>query len=227
MWNSQLTVLVATGVNSVWAVRSWKATNGEEIPTRVRKWRGEQWRYQLHDGMEDKPIGSLVAAARGEHLRLAFASKYGQVMVAMFGLDEKVNYGDDFDTWRLPQETGEYISAMARFDHEGRTLLAAASDRGNMVVWDFDTGEVLSSRQHGIAVRQLTVARSEHGALLVSCDSDERVRYWTLGLEPVHEIRIGERIKAIAAGREGCLVVATEGGLTGLYMDVAKLLASE
>ncbi|WP_157645728.1 AAA family ATPase [Burkholderia ubonensis] len=215
----------------VWAVRAWHLSTGIELDTRP-PWGSINWRYQLWGGQEDKQISGLSVLATGDRVRLAFASRYGRVMVATFG-EMSGPRSLPYETWNLPQSINDQITALA-CDEEGR-FLAAGTAYGHMALWRFNSGECLAAvgpTHLELEISTIAFLHRRGGTFVVSGGADGIVRLWTIRLEPIRHINVGAPVEALTvlgnqqlaiASREGIAVLALgDGFLDGVQAAVPE-----
>ncbi len=202
-------LLFATVQNQLkWAVRIWDLRTEQEVKT------GRQ--YNLIGGQEDKTLFGLAVTETGKSLRFAFASKYHKVMVAdLNGLDPATRKRPDYREWFLPGGGGEYVTSLAIGQDSGNLFLAAATENGDLVMWNFINGEVkwryLGAHVGGIPV--LYVHKVGKRAVLVSGGDDGILRFWDMEKHEPLAIEIGEPITAVAWAESANLAVGTERGV--------------
>jgi len=207
-------VLATVDEGRLWSVRGWDLDSAVEVT---------DGRLRLNAGEEDKQLLGLAAAEAGGSLRVAFASKYGKVMVADIGKPPRQGAWCAYDEWYVPYETGEYVTWLETFSREGEVLLAAATENGTLALWNFITGKVEASHAeaHLGHIGQLRFGMIGESDVLASGGSDGFLRIWTLGLEQLLRIDIGEPVSALAWTGPGRLAVGSTRGL--LTLDAMTL----
>jgi WD40 repeat protein len=183
-----------------WGVRIWDLDGRQEIPTK--------YAYHLWAGEEDKVMRGLAVAPRATWVRLAFASKYGKVMVADFGASgaEQKHSPWGYDEWHIPNNDGEYVNALATSPAEAglsgtdhALLLAAASAYGTIAIWNFLDGTLLARRPraHLGDIPAMQFGYRAGQTVLATGGDDGVLRVWTTELDELLRIEIGERIEAL------------------------------
>ena len=199
---------VACG-HDVWSVRVWNVDTGEEIPTHHA--------FSLRHGEEDKPLYGLAAAATGRSVRLAFASKYSQVMVADFpqSLADDVPLWQRYATWPIPFHREQYVHSLAMADSDGALTLAAGTEYGHVAIWDALNGDSIGMRDDAHLGKIDALAFGHHGAerVLASGGRDGSVRVWSSALEELFRIDIGENVTALTWVGPGRLAIGSPQGV--------------
>jgi WD40 repeat protein len=208
-WRGLDLAFATVSARNVWAARLWDLNTGLELPTNEA--------FQLQWGEEDKPLTGLAIIATERAVRLAFASRYGKVMVARYDGTEpaKTALPRRYQEWPFPDAENEYIEFLATDTEGGETLLAAGSEEGRLAIWNFDNGEVKASHSqaHVGRVNALSFGNFLGQKVLVSGGADGTLRLWTLGLAELLRLDLGEPIGAIAPAGVERLAVGGEGGL--------------
>lgn len=212
-WQGHILAVVTVSVsakwrNTVWAVRIWDLDSGKEVPTNDA--------YRLHHGEEDKPLFGLAVRSTTDKIRVAFASRYGKVL--LFSYDgqtpAKRNYPRHYEEWFFPNADNEYIYSLI-YEQEGN-LLIGGSEEGHLTVWDIDTGEVIASRAnaHIGKVSALLSVTYAGKRVFISGGADGAIRFWSAELDPKFMLDVGEAVTALASfGTDGVLVGAAGGTL--------------
>lgn len=219
-------VLASVEQGRVWAIRAWDLQSGAEIALKP-DWPDSRWLYQLSHGEEDKRITCLVSTVRGDATQMAFASKYAQVMVArdVKGGSGRPRWHKPFETWTIPGSIQEQVTALALSD-EGEFLIAGTM-YGLLAVWDFRDGELIAHRadtHFGKDINCVACGKAGNEARVISGGTDGALRFWTLQLEPVCLIKIGETIVDIALhDNSHRLVVVTPNGLVQIELTDSLL----
>lgn len=195
--STDVLIFATVEIDSCWAVRVRSLTSGDDrTPQHPR---GQPWALSL--GEEDKTLHGLTVLAGDRGIRFAFSSKYGKVMVADYGRlpNEGRAWHDWFEEWFVsPREEG-YILNLASLETAQRRWLAAASDRGTLMLWDFDTGDELASRPeaHNSSITTVALHDVRGRVVLASGGKDGGVKLWGPGLTlimslefavPVHQV---------------------------------------
>lgn len=203
-WQGQTVAFATVRQDGAWVVRIWDLDRRAEVPTRSA--------YQLKFGEEDKPMRGLAVAPRATGVRLAFASKYGKVMVAgLRGYGAKPDSPWAYDEWQIPDNDDEYVDALAASpggaDLRGadlggaghKLLLAAATERGTLAIWDFLDGTLLARRPraHLDHIRAMQFGDRAGQPALATGGDDGVLRIWTTRLDGLFKIEIDEPIEAL------------------------------
>jgi WD40 repeat protein len=196
-----------------WTTQIWDVGSGQRL--------AKEKRYHLSAGEEDKVLHGLAALPSDHAVRFAFASKYGQVMVAELGeeIDKSSWHGRDFEVWRIPQEHG-YIWSLAAGVHTESPLLACGTQSGHVVVWDFRDGRLLAfyRRAHLDGVRAVAFSGLNTG-VLASGGQDGILKLWPGGVNEGRAIDVGEPINAITWLGATALAIGTRRGVLVLHVD--------
>jgi WD40 repeat protein len=213
---------VSVDAGGTWAVRVWDLEARTEVETPGWGF-GQPWRYVLSTGGQDKRIYGLACVEAADAIRFAFASKYGQVMVARHPpADDPM--AEDFDTWGLPTSPGGYTGALAAVTTRRCDLLAAGTDAGLLALWDFASGRRIAHRvgAHVGPIRSLAFSL-DGAALLASAGDDGVVRLWSDELKALTHIDLNEGVTALTWHGEGRLVIGTRRGAVMIRFDIARL----
>jgi WD40 repeat protein len=161
-------------------------------------------------------LWGLAVAPVGDTLRVAFASKYGKVMVAE--LDQTATLVGHsykpYDEWYLPFDCD--VSSLDTGQVDGKTLLASGTGAGDLVLWDLRTGQKLAERtgaHHG-AINELRFGTIDGSHVLCTAGADGFVRVWDITLSRRVGIDVGDAATALAWTTQGGLAVGTIRGLT-------------
>jgi WD40 repeat protein len=205
-WRGLDIAVVTASHGRVWSARIWDLVAGAEIPTGGA--------YQLRHGEEDKPMAGLAVAIREPGIRIAFASKYGKVMVANYAWNPRDDYSP-FEEWHIRQSSGEYVESLTIGDDAGHALLAAGSEDGLLAVWRFDDGAIVATRAHAhvTKVGALLFGELSGRKVLVSGGADGTLRFWDLKLTELLRIDFGEPISAMTWIGTDRLAVAGSAGV--------------
>lgn len=193
-----------------WAARAWDAKGGDEIDTGGA--------FALDYGQQDKEMKGLALAEVNGSLRVAFASKYGKVMVGQYPPKASSTY-DAYQEWPIACATNEYVRCLATL-HDDVPLLVAGTERGHLALWEFGTGKERSylANAHKGEVSALTVLAQRGRRLLASGGSDGMVRLWTSSLREIVAVEIGTRVTSLASSCDGDLSVGTSSGIVTLRL---------
>jgi len=214
-WRGKLIAFATVGKDRVWSVRAWDLDAGTELPTNEA--------YQLRGGQGDKALYGLAVHGSEDSIRIAFAGQYGKVMVANFsGTASRKSGYHYFQEWNIPYAGIEYTHSLVSGSNEEGVLLAAGTEKGNLVVWDFYSGEVKAARAnaHLGAITSLGFAGTAGDESLLSTGGDGVVRIWSLKLEELLSIDIGEYLTSstwvasnqfVVGGTAGALAVRLAG----------------
>jgi WD40 repeat protein len=177
----------------VWATRVWNLNSGEEVNTDCA--------YRLSSGQEDKWMQGLALSRNHGSIRVAFASKYSKVMVADFkgAVGKGDAGGEPYETWRIPMTTNEYVRCLETGSNSDEVILAAGTEHGHIFFWNFLTGEIKESRSnaHVGSIRAMRFGTASGKPVLVSGGQDGILKFWTLQLDQLFQIKIGDEILAI------------------------------
>lgn len=208
----------------VWAIRIWDILTGEEVLTEsisgVTK-----WRYQLSHGEEDKSIEGLITIPCGdENIRIVFSSKYSKIMVADYIKTEKTSSSPfEFKEWGIPNGRDEYVTALAfAKDSDGRQLLAAGTEAGNLAIWDFDKEVLLASYKGahlGMIIKALALHSFRETIFIISGGKDGVVRFWNKSLNSLAKIEISSPITTLEFISQAELAVGTDEGVCVLEIE--------
>jgi WD40 repeat protein len=199
----------------VWAARVWNLENGKEVTGEKSK--HGIFRWSLSFGEEDKAMYGLAIAKLEPSIRIAFASKYGKVMVSNFG-EADPRGGRKFEEWWIPDSDGGYTRSLAVGRTADTWLLAAGTEDGKLVVWNFQTG-VMNAQYSGAHFESINVLFFiEQGKILVSGGKDGRIKFWSAGLRALFDINVGEAITSATWLHSNRLAVGTNRGV--LMFDV-------
>jgi WD40 repeat protein len=231
-WDAEPLVFATVGGRRSWAARMWNLDSGEECRPR-RAAMGERMsrvaKWELSAGEEDKPLYGLAVTTLRDRVRVAFAGKYGKVMVGDHDADDmtEVASWQAFDEWWIPNADGvENTRALASGGAPGARLLAAGTEGGHLAVWNFETSvpKADHARAHVDAVFALAFqpADDEHG-VLVSGGRDGALIFWTVELRECFRIDIGEAIVGITWLATDRLAVATVRGVVVIQVDARRL----
>jgi WD40 repeat protein len=201
-------VFAAVERGTSWAVRVFVLRTGREVRLRNS--------LSLRYGQEDKRIEGLTTLdVDATIIRLAFSSKYGQVMVADFPVPPEREH-QPYDEWRVPGARGERVRALASWTSPGAApLLAAGTEDGRLAAWEMTSGTVRGARDdaHVTEIGALAITTQDGLPIVVSGSDDGMLRWWSAELEPLLEVEIGSRITAIEPLASGAIAVATERGV--------------
>jgi WD40 repeat protein len=189
-----------------WYVNIWDLISGEELPTDSA--------YGLTSGEGDKPLHGLTAIALEKKIRIAFASKYGKIMVADYDGSVPVRY-DAFDEWHVPYSNGEYIECLSSGKIEEWYALGAGTEHGHIAVWNFETGEEHSSlaQAHIGKVTVIKFFTINGNTILVSGGEDGMMQLWSVSLDLILKIEIGVVINDFTYCGDQRIAVATSRGI--------------
>jgi WD40 repeat protein len=207
-WCGKHLVLASVQTGKVWAVQIWDLRSGKEIRTGRR--------FSLVAGEEDKRMDGLAVSKLGPSLRIAFASKYSKVMVAdLVDLDPASRVFPDYREWRLPQSHEEYIGALAVSQGRNLPFLAAGTEDGHLVTWNFKDGKInwLYRGAHLGQISALSFNEICERAVLASGGADGVVRLWATDQRAPLAVEIGESIHGLAWVGVDSLVVGTDRGI--------------
>jgi WD40 repeat protein len=212
-----LALATVQGRRGRWALRIWDLDSGEEVAT--------SFAYQLMAGEEDKRMHGLAVVEGSTSVHLAFASKYAKVMVAEFSgpLLERSAYPRAYKEWMIPGARGEYVESLAAWQGKHYALLAAGTERGLLALWDLQRGEILARREAAHLGEISALAFGERGGrpALVSGGADGMLRFWTLALDKIFCLDVGEAVAALDWVGMGRLAVGTWRGVVLLDLAVA------
>jgi hypothetical protein len=220
-WQGRTLALVTVqGRRGRWALRIWDLDSGEEVAT--------SFAYQLSHGEEDKHMHGLAIVEGRTSVRLAFASKYGKVMVAEFSgpLLERSDYPPAYKEWMIPGARGEYVESLAAWQGKHYALLAAGTERGLLALWSLHSGEILTTREaaHLGEISALAFGKRGGRLELVSGGTDGVLRFWTLALDEIFCLDVGEAVTALDWIGAGRLAVGTWRGV--VMLDLAAAIGS-
>lgn len=205
-WQGRTLALVTVNGRGGWALRIWDLDSGEEVET--------SFAYRLMHGEEDKHMHGLASVEGGASVRLAFASKYGKVMVADFSgpLLDRSAYPRAYKEWQIPGARGEYVESLAAWRD---LVLAAGTERGLLALWQLRSGEILATREAAHLGEISALAFGELGGkpALVSGGSDGVLRFWTLVLDEIFRLDVGEAVTSVAWVGAGRLAVGSSRGV--------------
>jgi WD40 repeat protein len=207
-WHDRALAVVTMARNRIWSARIWDLDSGKEVSTNDA--------YRLHFGEEDKPLLGLAVRSSADEIRVAFASRYGKIMVFSYDgqIPVKRDYPRHYQEWHFPNAGNEYTHSLV-CNPEGN-LLAGGSEEGHLAIWDFDTGVILASCENAhvgkvSGLLSLTYAEKQ---VLISGGEDGTIRFWTADLGQMFMLDVGESITSLASfGSDGVLVGAAGGTL--------------
>lgn len=203
-------LIAAVRKDRVWRVRLWNVTTGDEILTA-----GE---IGLHSGQEDKPIEGLVAKVINNKLRIAFASKYGKVNVLDY--EDMADPLFMIDEWYTPVNRGEYIPCLITCKVKDKELLIAAAEYGQITIFDFENGTVLSwlANAHDTKIISLCSFSTDKGSCFISGDDRGLLKFWSFRLQEKYSIDLRAGILKIAQGAGDYIYLYTRSGIALLQI---------
>ena len=197
----------------------WRFLVRARLGSRQRRRGADAPRVRADYGEQDKVLHGLAAAADDRTVCVAFASRYGKVMVADFtgAIDRAQTYPRVYREWPVPHARDEYVKSLAMSSDDGERLLVAGTEYGHLAIWDLDNGETLAARRgaHLGAVDALCFGRLGDRRIFVSGGEDGVLRFWSADLQPMFYIEIGEAILSMAWAGPTRLAV---GAMRGLLM---------
>ena len=204
-WRGKLIAFATVGKERLWSVRAWDLDSGTELPTHRA--------YQLRGGQGDKALYGLAVHGGKDSIRIAFAGQYGKVMVTNFLGPTSRGY-PYFQEWKIPYAGIEYTHSLVCGRNEEGVLLVAGTEKGHLVIWDFYSGEVRASRAnaHLGGITSMGFAGTAGDERLLSTGVNGVVRIWTLKLEEVLSIDVGEYLSSATWVASNQFVV---GGIAG------------
>jgi WD40 repeat protein len=217
-WQGKSLAFVTVEHGKTWSVRIWDLETRKELRT------GRE--FQLRYGEEDKTLYGLTVREAGGSIHLAFASKYGKVMVAHLNdLDPAAAGVPNFREWHLPHSSGEYVMSLASGQDLDELLLAVGTQHGDLSVLNFMTGTVKWSFKaaHVGHVSALSFHQVGERALLVSGGSDGVLRFWGTHKHQPFDVEVDELINAIAWLGPNELAVGTIRGVLKMQVDDATM----
>ena len=203
--------------DELWNIRIWDLQTGKELtldyvnphPFKIPAW-------------YDKRIWSLTVSNNvGDSVRMAFASRGSIVRVATIKNTALTNelekpQDNNHEEWHIPYTAlSEDIRALTSEWVSGELLLAAGSGGGHLVVWNFLSGEIKSSRSHAHIgdVFALSFHILDKQEILVSGGYDKTLRFWNLELCELFSIELDEIIMDFTWVDVDCLAVGTYRGV--------------
>jgi len=207
--NERLIVFLTADQGRAWATRIWDLDTGQEIL--------KDRRFGLTYGQQDKMLYGLAVLRRDADIRFAFASKYSKIMVA--NIANETDDGPPFSEWSFPDRAGSYVHTLAVGQCGERALLAAGTDHGAILVWDFDEGtlEAYQPNAHLDQTDEVCFGIIDGEPVLIGGGSDGMLSFWTPTLEPIYRIGIGEAIYALAWVPPDGLAVGSSSGILMLH----------
>jgi WD40 repeat protein len=207
-WRNRVLAVVTTARSRVWSARVWDLDSGSEVSTNDA--------YRLYFGEEDKPLFGLAVRSSRDEIKVAFASRYGKVMVFSYDgqMPVKRSFPRQYQEWHFPNAGNEYTYSLV-CNQEGN-LLAGGAEEGHLAIWDLDTGVILASNEnaHVGKIRALLPLTYAGSQVLISGGEDGTIRFWTAHLEQMFMLDVGESITSLASfGSDGVLVGAAGGTL--------------
>jgi len=209
-------ILATIRTKSDWRVKIINALTFQEIPTKNR--------YSLTGGQADKQLFGLAATVIGENLRIAFASKYGKVRIADF--DENKPDLPAIKEWHLMDSNGEYIIKLHVVFDSTKTLLIVGNDNGQLHVFDFISGEMLSIAQkaHLGPVIIITSFELNKRTIIISGGDDGVIKFWTPYLELLFKIELEIWISSLVVSSDLTLYIGTSRGVEAIQIKNIKEL---
>jgi hypothetical protein len=199
-------VIVANTLEDrLWSMRLWDLESGRALVAPDR--------FALDFGQGDKELRALAVVADGSAVCAAFASQYGQVMVA------DVTDHDSSPAFEVHQLLGfgiSYVNALAIGRSGGDLLLAAAGNNGTLAIIDPRSGEPRAHRvdaHRGHAITEVAFGWLGESLVLASGDSAGVVSVWSPdGLERWETVDVGSTVLGLVWTDAGGLVVSTGRG---------------
>jgi WD40 repeat protein len=206
-WRNQPVVFATVNVKNAWSVRAWNLESF--APLQVGK-------LHLTSGEEDKMLHGLAVRVDSDVAQVAFAGKYGKVMVATIPCT-RVGIRD-FDEWHVPEGVNDYTYSLAIRDSSTRPLLMSGMDDGRVVLWDLTSGELIADRRdmHRGAVNVVCVRPGLGDWAIASGGGDGIVWLWTRDLEPMLSVDVGAPVLSLAWTDSNRLAIGTTRGLLSI-----------
>jgi len=169
-------------------------------------------KYGLRHGQGDKALFGLAVLANAEGFRLAFASRYGQVMIADTA---KTAAYPAYQTWKVPYTGNEYVRALTISQVGQQYLLAAGTDDGNLAVWDLDmpTARFAVHGAHLSRIKHLLFVHSGTKTVLISAGLDGNIKIWSPDLRHILSVEVGSEITTLLSPAPDLLIAGTEKGI--------------
>ena len=107
------------------------------------------------------------------------------------------------------------MHALALGQFGKRTLIVAGTDRGALVVWDFDDGTSVGCQlnAHVGGVDHVCFGTVDREPVLIAAGSDGILTFWTPMLEFIFRIEVGEAVTALTWVQPDRLAVGCELGV--------------
>jgi WD40 repeat protein len=209
---------VTLGSNRAWKTRVWDLGSKEELFT--------ERLFRLRTGQEDKRLYGLAAANFHDDVRFAFAGQYGKVMVSDFS--NTLAGKHDFVEWYLPFRHGggdAYTRWLDAGCENGTELLVAGTQHGELVLWDFESGDVLAkkSQAHVGAINSVVMRERSTETRLLSAGDNGFLRIWNTSLEELAEIEISEVIRAAIWLDDTSIIAGTARGVLAVGFPAGRL----
>lgn len=130
----------------------------------------------------------------------------------------------DFKEWNVPASQ-EYTLALSTWEglSGSRTpLLVAGSEDGRLTVWDFASGQIISSRlnAHLGSIRGLGFLLIKGVPRIVSGGDDGALNFWDTELTRNYRIDLGKPVLCVAVAGSEHIAIGTERGLLVLRVDL-------
>ena len=100
-------------------------------------------------------------------------------------------------------------------------LLAAGTQRGHLILWDFRTGALTATRPaaHPAAIDTLGFGTLNGRPTIATGGADDTLRLWTISLDELFRIEIGKPIKAVSWTGPNRLAIGGYAGVLALRFD--------
>jgi WD40 repeat protein len=194
-----------------YSVRIWDLETGEELFTNRS--------FALQYGEQDKALLALAVSEIEDDVRFAFAGQYGKIMVANLVAKPAGLYPADFDVWQLPFPTSgtTYTRCLAVWG----PLLAAGTEKGELAILDFSSGECLATKRdaHRGYIHSLVMRWLDGRVVLLSAGSDGSVAFWSGELEPLGRIEVGEAVFSAIWISDAAIAIGTDRGLLAIELS--------
>jgi WD40 repeat protein len=212
-WRGRDLVFATIGRQGHWSVRAWDLKTLEPFTL------PGQW--SLGAGESDKVLYGLAVHSDERAMRVAFACRYGKIIVAELGAQRRSSLPIN-EEWKIPGAGDCYTNCLQSGWSDKGPILIAGTQEGQLVVWQFVRGECIAARARAHSTEILAVALSELGArsVIASGSIDGVVQLWTTSLELLQSVVIGEPVKALTWAGSGRLAVGTLRGVLMLEMHV-------
>jgi WD40 repeat protein len=228
-WWLRVLAFVTVESRGDWAVRVWDLNSAKEVTPHAPFSEGDRW--SLRWGQEDKVLYGLAIGVSEDAIRVSFAGKYGKVMVGNFrkSLEEDLQDirkadGRTFEEWKIPISDDGYTYSLAVVRTVNVGLLAAGTDNGELIVWNYETGEAKAMRRGAHLGSIGALLFDGPGGMLVSGGHDGHVRFWTKGLNALCEINIGDRVTAATWLDPNHLAIGTNQGTLMLFVNKERMM---